>query len=288
MTPLERALLSLDGLSVGDAFGDRFFGPHQEMVSQIRRRRLPPPPWDWTDDTAMALSVVDCLRTGAIDPDELAQLFARRYTTDPKRGYGGTAHSILRAISDGMPWAQAAGQAFDGMGSHGNGAAMRVAPIGAYFADDLERALSQARLSAQVTHAHPEGQAGALAVAAAAVWACNRPTRDGRDLIRYAWEHAPDGETRSRLGRALKVSLKSRPEHAGAKLGTGNDISAMDTVPFCIWCAARHLDDFVEAMWCTVSALGDRDTTCAIVGGIVALSAGVPAEWVVAREGLKL
>ena len=40
---------------------------------------------------------------------------------------------------------------------------MRVAPLGAYFAEDVERAASEAHLSAQVTHAHPEGQAGAIA-----------------------------------------------------------------------------------------------------------------------------
>jgi ADP-ribosylglycohydrolase len=43
-----------------------------------------------------------------------------------------------------------------------------------------------------------------------------------------------------------------------------------DTVPYAIWCAARHLDDLVEALWATVSVGGDIDTTCAIVGGIVA------------------
>ena len=64
---------------------------------------------------------------------------------------------------------------------------------------------------------------------------------------------------------------------------------APDTVPFTLWCAARHLDDFEAAMWTTVSGLGDRDTTCAIVGGIVALyvgAAGIPQEWQQARESL--
>ena len=58
-------------------------------------------------------------------------------------------------------------------------------------------------------------------------------------------------------------------------LGTGHDISAQDTCPFALWCAGGHLDSYEEALWLTVSGLGDRDTTCAMVGGIVALSAGV-------------
>jgi ADP-ribosylglycohydrolase len=44
-------------------------------------------------------------------------------------------------------------------------------------------------------------------------------------------------------------------------------------------------------MWSTVSGLGDRDTTCAIVGGIVALSAGresIPEAWLKAREPIQI
>ena len=61
-------------------------------------------------------------------------------------------------------------------------------------------------------------------------------------------------------------------------------------MPFALWSAAKHLDDYEEAMWKTVAALGDRDTTCAIVGGIVALTSKrpIPAEWLSAREPLKL
>lgn len=72
-------------------------------------------------------------------------------------------------------------------------------------------------------------------------------------------------------------------------LGNGSQVISEDTVPFCVWCAARHLDDYEEAMWQTVSALGDRDTTCAIVGGIVVLAVGIdgiPDEWRRSRESL--
>jgi ADP-ribosylglycohydrolase len=72
-------------------------------------------------------------------------------------------------------------------------------------------------------------------------------------------------------------------------LGNGTRVSAQDTVPFALWCAARHLGDYEEALWQTVSGLGDRDTTCAIVGGIVAVSTGVegiPGLWLRRREML--
>ena len=54
MTPVERAWLSLDGLSVGDTFGERFFGPPEEVTKRIAARTLPPSPWSYTDDTEMA------------------------------------------------------------------------------------------------------------------------------------------------------------------------------------------------------------------------------------------
>jgi ADP-ribosylglycohydrolase len=60
-------------------------------------------------------------------------------------------------------------------------------------------------------------------------------------------------------------------------------------VPFCLWAAAHHRGSYEEALWTTVSGLGDRDTTCAIVGGIVAMSAGVesiPKIWLESREPL--
>jgi ADP-ribosylglycohydrolase len=77
--------------------------------------------------------------------------------------------------------------------------------------------------------------------------------------------------------------------HAAATLGNGERVSCQDTVPFCLWSAARHLEDYEEAIWATVSALGDRDTTCAIVGGIVVMYSGVeaiPSDWRAAREPL--
>lgn len=80
----------------------------------------------------MALAICEVLQIhGRIEQDELAEIFARRYHLDPDRGYGATAHKILRAIDQGDHWREASSQAFDGQGSMGNGGAMRVAPVGA-------------------------------------------------------------------------------------------------------------------------------------------------------------
>ncbi len=280
---------SLEGLSVGDAFGEQFFASPRTVGYLIDRRALPKEPWRYTDDTVMALAIVEVLdRCDRIDPDLLARAFAAKYAADPARGYGGMAHTILQKIAIGEPWAEVSAAAFDGMGSMGNGGAMRAAPIGAYFADDFGRAATEARLSASVTHAHAEGQAGAAAVAVAAAAVGAGGSAD--DLFAAAVEHTPEGKTRAGILCARELPASCGVRQAVAALGNGSRVIAQDTVPFCLWCAARHLGNFEEAMWATVSGLGDRDTTCAIVGGILAAGAettrAIPPAWVAARESL--
>lgn len=290
---LARARLSLDGLSVADSFGGFFEGGNWRMLTRLyETKSLPPVPWRFTDDTNMALSIYVILRDHhAINQDALAQHFAEHY--HPLRGYGAAMHGLLAKIRDGMPWREVAGNLFNGQGSFGNGSAMRVAPVGGYFADDLDAAVENARLSAEVTHAHPEAVAGAIAVAVAAAYAWRaqqhetRPTR--REFIEQVIAHTPESEVKSGLHRARDLSPQTQVEHAAEMLGSGYRVTAMDTVPFVVWCAGEYLDDYETAIWQTALGLGDVDTTCAMVGGIVALytgADGIPDEWLNAREPL--
>jgi ADP-ribosylglycohydrolase len=291
MTPIERARLSLEGLSVGDAFGERFFGPDELVTMLVQARAEPGRIWRYTDDTQMAISIVEVLeRGGAIDQDALAEAFARRM--DPARGYGAGAYRILQGIRKGRSWRSESYANFRGHGSFGNGGAMRVAPLGAFFADDLERCVREAHLSAEVTHAHAEGLAGAMAVAVAAALAWQRrgsPLPLGRDWLKQVRDRVPAGYVRDGIDEAIRLPADSPTDRAARSLGNGAGVTAPDTVPFCLWAASWFSHDFVEAMWQTVSALGDRDTTCAIVGGIVSLQVGhkgIPDEWRTAREAL--
>ncbi|MBF6196262.1 ADP-ribosylglycohydrolase family protein [Nocardia sp. CDC186] len=69
-------------------------------------------------------------------------------------------------------------------------------------------------------------------------------------------------------------------------------VTAQNTVPFTVWVAARHLDDYPAAITACIAADGDIDTTSAVVGGIIAAytgtspHAGVPQTWLAAREPL--
>lgn len=289
---LERARLSLEGLAIGDAFGE-IIAYNCASARQRVERDLMGGPWFHTDDTEMALSIFEVLQNhGRIDPHELALRFAERFRKEPERGYGTMARVILRAILSGEDWQQAAASAFGGTGSMGNGGAMRVAPLGAYFADDLDTTLrGEAVLSAAVTHAHPEGKAGAIAiaVAAAVAWQLRDRPKDeaAAAMMQEVYDRTPDGETRIGIARALQLPFFTAPQIAAIALGNGSSVTAPDTVPFCVWSAAKHLDDYKEALVSTVIADGDCDTNCAIVGGIVVLYAGrdsIPADWRDARE----
>lgn len=289
--PRGRALLSLDGLSIGDAFGERFFTEPSRVADRIEGRVLPEGPWRFTDDTVQACAVVaSLLERGEIEGDGLAEHLLHRWARDPARGYGGGAHRFFRQLVSDRDWRRHSEALFGGTGSFGNGAAMRVAPLGAWFADDLERVVAEADRSARVTHAHPEGRAGAVAVAlaAAVAWRCRGDAERFRASV---WDiclrHTPASEVRDGIERARDTPLDASVHLATNRLGNGSEISAQDTVPFVLWCAARCVDDFVEAMWTTVRGLGDRDTTCAMVGGIVALAlgrGGLPEEWWARRE----
>jgi ADP-ribosylglycohydrolase len=286
-----RAYHSLEGLSCGDAFGERFFFRPELALSLIEQRSVPAPPWIFTDDTMMAISIVSTLEGNArINQDDLASSFARNY--DSMRGYGPAMHNLLAEVRRRpASWREKAQALFNGQGSFGNGSAMRVAPLGAYFADDIDAISEQAALSAQTTHCHTEALAGAIAVAlaAAAAWRFRQANAlpGPAEFLEWIAQRTPTSAVRRGIEKAAILPSGTSIDHAVLQLGNGKIVSCPDTVPFALWSAACHLGNYEEALWATVRGLGDRDTTCAIVGGIVVMYSGIesiPKAWLDARE----
>jgi len=289
---MARARLSLEGLAIGDALGEMLAANAAAARTRVEAG-LHAGPWFHTDDTEMALGIFEVLeRRGRIDPDELAIRFAERFRHDPDRGYGSMARIILRAILAGENWQHASASAFSGTGSMGNGSAMRIPPLGAYFADDTDSTIrAEAILSAIVTHSHLEGKAGAVAVAivSATAWRLRGQPKEevAQQIFRAALEITPEGQTRKGISRAAELSFLTPAQVAARVLGNGSAVAAPDTVPYVIWSAAKHLDNYREAIIETAIGDGDVDTNCAMVGGIVALYVGlesIPEEWRQARE----
>lgn len=315
---------------MGDAFGRIFFSFSPEHYHHYYEKRVLPEAedgsWSYTDDTQMALSLVETLRRfHVIDQDYLIASFAAHY--EPERAYGAGMHELLRALrakssqavesaedtaeskmapaeraseaeegeagAGAASWRELVAAQFSGEGSFGNGAAMRVAPLGAYFASAQRRVAAQARLSATVTHTHPEAIAGAIAVAMAAALAWQYRTNQQRparaEFIEHVLRFVPPGAVHDGLLQASKLAPGTSAPDAASLLGSGYRISAQDTVPFALWCAGQFLDNYEEALWQTASGLGDVDTTCAMVGGIVVLYTGmegIPADWLQKRKPL--
>ena len=282
----ERALDSLRGLSVGDALGSRFFVPSNYPL--VKRRELPPGTWQWSDDTEMACSVLAVLAAhDRVDQDALARSFAEHYDFD--RGYGRAVGLLLRLIGEGGDWREQAAALFKGQGSWGNGSAMRVAPLGAWYAGDPEQATHQAEISSYTTHQHREAVVGAMAVAAAAALVADPAgPPEPADLLDGVVALVPRSAVGAGLRRARDMLDYGDAVTVAAVLGSGRRSSAHDTVPFALWSAARSLGDFESVFWTTAQAGGDVDTTCAIACGVVAAgkSGQPPADWLEQTEAL--
>ena len=276
---------SLTGISIGDCIGCLLF-----TLPDLRlHRQLPDQIWSYTDDTRMALAIADNLaRHHTVHQDELARRFAEDFVAQPERGYGAVAHFILHRIASGTHWKEASTMVYSGAGSKGNGGAMRASVVGAYFHDDLTMTVQESIKATELTHAHLEGQAGAIAVAVSAGLAVRVFLKQCKshpaELFRQVIDHTPEGAVRHGLQKAAQL-LDVSPQQAGKDLGTGVDVLAEDTVPLALWCALTTLDNYEEALWKTFNALqgpeSDSDTLGAIVGGIVGLSAHhtIPPLW---------
>jgi ADP-ribosylglycohydrolase len=286
MNPAERlalAKLSLEGLALGDAYDNHHGNNPNKNAAPI---------WEFSDDTLMALSIVENLRKyGSINQDALAESFAHHW--DGNRGYGQGITKLLKSIRRGQNWRQAAYDMFEGQGSYGNGAAMRVAPLGAFFADDIERVVQQARASAVVTHAHPEGIAGAIAIAVATAAAYQlklaQKTVSRQEFLEQIIPYIPESEVQRKIILALELAPDTSVQKAAEVLGNGRPVLAQLTVPFTLWAAGEFMDSYEKAIRQTASGRGDVDTNCAIVGGIVVMFTGIeaiPETWYKRRERL--
>ncbi|MCC6350303.1 MAG: ADP-ribosylglycohydrolase family protein [Candidatus Eisenbacteria bacterium] len=276
------ALRSLRGLSVGDAYG-------QSRV--LRAFRMPvggdPGSWPWTDATHTALSVVEALLArGALDPDTLATALARRYGQERHRGYAVGAVAVLEGLLAGEHWSTIAPSLFGGQGSYGSGAAQRAAPVGAFFAGDPPRAAMEIDRSSVVTHSHLEGRVGAVAVAVAAAMLATPDPPRGDPLLRAIVAGLPKSRTRAGIEAAVRHPAADL-DGAASALGTGRQLTSVDTVPFCLWVVARHGRNFERAVTMACEKPGAHDALGAIVGGLAALlDPRIPPEWLRMREPL--
>lgn len=177
----------------------------------------------------------------------------------------------------------------DKVGSCGNGSAMRVAPLGAFLFETV-KVIEEAKKASETTHCHPEGIAGSISVAIAASCVAHIIDMEIKpsdfDLLNIVWIHTPEGEVKNGLKRAMDLPFGTPLMKAIEVLGNGTHVTCQDTVPLCIWLAAKALKlypidkMYEEIIIETSKAFGDVDTNCAIVGGIIGIISPPPDKWV--------
>src|SRR5262249_39840071 len=159
----------------------------------------------------------------------------------PSRGYGRGARAVLEAMEEGRDYRQVA-ERFHPGGSLGNGAAMRVAPVGLLFRDDPVQLWEQARLSALPTHRHPLGIEGAQLLALA-VARCSVAERLDRAIFFAELLTACQlTEYRAKIEQAARVNS---PEELA---GLGNRIEALESVPTAIASFALTPESFEQTI----------------------------------------
>ena len=236
----------------GAILGDIIGSPYEfDMGSKSKDFPLFSPSSGFTDDSVMTLAVARAFLDAGPDASEeelnqamilRMQEFGKRY---PHAGYGGRFLGWL-LVPDPQPY-----------GSFGNGSAMRVSSA-AWLFDDLDSVLRAARISAQVTHTHPEGIKGAQATAAAIFLARTGSTKQAiRD---YLSEHFHYDLTRT--------CDEIRPGYHHVE-------SCQETVPEAVT-AFLEGDSFEDVIRTAVSLGGDCDTLTAIAGSIAEGFYGVP------------
>jgi poly(ADP-ribose) glycohydrolase ARH3 len=279
----EKCLGSLVGSALGDAIGELAFQyAERAMLSEAieRYREL-----RYTDDTAMtiglATSLIEC---GRIDAQRLGKTFSRNFQLEPWRGYAAgppTVFSMVRSMK--ISYIEGARTLFNGTGSFGNGAAMRVAPLGLFFHGSKDL-YTQASASAEVTHAHPLGKDGAAVQARAVAQAASLDSGKEFQLGAFTQglvDFARTSEIREKMQLVQSlIGEDIQPKSAADQVG--RSVAVHESMPFAVYSFLRHPDSFVECLFCAILNGGDRDTLGAMAGAISGAYLGIeviPSTW---------
>jgi poly(ADP-ribose) glycohydrolase ARH3 len=263
------------GLAVGDGLGGRFEGQSPEAIAArylSAEALIANPPAEtlhYTDDTQMAIGVAETLIENLdIIEERLCHHFAANYV--PSRGYGFGTRRVLEAIENGEDYRAVAANYSPG-GSLGNGAAMRVAPVGLLFHDDLDLVWEQAGRSALPTHVHPLGIEGAQLLAVGVALGLRDDPFDRAAFFAELLRRCVSDEYRRRLEQAAAAQAPAEL----ARLGNG--IKAPESVPTALALFASAPHSYPAVVGRAILLGGDTDTIAAMAGALAGARLGIAA-----------
>jgi poly(ADP-ribose) glycohydrolase ARH3 len=249
------------------------------------------PDWQvgrFTDDTQMTLCVTEwLLEDDSHSPESLLARFVK--THEPWRRYGPATQSILRLYPHHkVHWHDLATASFP-HGSYGNGSAMRVAPVGLAYFDNLHKLASVATASSRPTHTHPLAYQGAVLQAAAVATAVRQLHIDPAEFLDslrarltvfsdLLQDTAPFAHALDSIERGLARGVACR--EMSATLGTG--VTAHESVPIALYCFLRHPNSYADVIHQAVFLGGDTDTIASMAGALSGAflgKAAIPEPW---------
>ena len=186
-------------------------------------------------------------------------------------------------MADGEAWDTAAAHIYPG-GSFGNGAAMRVAPVGLFYWDRPSALRQAVETSSIITHCHALGVEGAFLQARAVAMAVAQRPGEPLDASAFVLDLeglATEGVYRSRLG-ALEKLLRHAGDRELVVNHLGHGIEAFNSVPTAIFAFLANHGDFASTVLYAISLGGDTDTIASMAGAVCGASLGVealPPEW---------
>ena len=288
------------GTAIGDALGRPAEGRHPAGLRGQEEAFRDFQPWGGhysgpkgtiTDDTQMTMCVAESLLAtrGRIDPEDLARRFVDWLPNG--RGTGHTCVTAVYHLQMGENWWTA------GVASAGNGAAMRVAPIGITLGADTTLLCHDAALSALITHADPMAVASAVGHAwlIAHLAGANASTLDPTSLINELAAAieviddpgAPEREWNQRPGKtSAAITLANRVREIPALLGKPigeafdyvyNGAFVLETLPAALWCFFSYRDDPEEGVINAVLRGHDADTVASMAAAYFGALHGVAA-----------
>ena len=275
---------ALIGTAVGDALGALFEGRDPAEINEIRDAAKKPPLLTYTDDTHMMIGVAESLiHSRGFNAGDMLSRFIKNYEAEPHRGYAAGPPYIFERVKRGSDWRQVSHEMYAG-GSYGNGSAMRIAPVGVFYSDDIAGLKRVAYQSSEITHAHPLAQEGAAVEAYAIALATGLepgPAFSVVDFISALMNFSQNEVYKAKLNIIDKFSGEMDKDSVALELGNG--VEAFNSVPTAIYSFLAFPGSFADAVLKAISLGGDTDTLGAMTGAISGAYLGsqaIPEEWV--------
>lgn len=254
--------------AIGDAYGSVFENKGYSFEFDIQAVSK----CNITDDTQLTLATCESIiLSKKAKPSEIAALFCKKYKEVGIRGIGSSTLKAMRDLDSGVHWFLAGAS---GERSAGNGAAMRIAPIGFCRDISFEDLPNMVRDITSITHKNDEAFAGALSIATCIFVASNGGVKT--DLIQVLQDVLPDTRVRDVL-KTLATYRSEAIKDVAKIIGTSGYVA--ESVPFAIYCALKHKSQEITDVFNEiVSCGGDTDTISSMTGQIIGAFDGIPSD----------